>query len=449
MFLPYDRFVFTHRVLEGRTVRLGYRLEGGGQGLDLEEKLQLPLTTQQAQQAHDDVDAALIGLHLIGGISYWKTCCPMNIQIENAALSPWDATFWNEIYTQGLGEFYYRNKINPQGRVAFPQQGECSNRKFTPQQADGEALLLVGGGKDSAVSHQVLRQAKQAHQAFYVGNSQQIEPLIAGFQAPRLLVGRRLDPKLFELNAAGALNGHIPISAYYAFVAQLLAVLGGFGSIIASNERSASSANLHAGSLEVNHQWSKGGRFEDLFQQWQRRHLRRIPTYFSLLRPLSELHIARCFSRFSEHFTHFSSCNRNFRQRGRRPADRWCGHCSKCIFVFTMLSPWLEEQALEGIFGGNILADDKNLSILAQLLGLEGHKPFDCVGTPDEVAAALYLCHTQGRYHELPALRMFAERVLPSIADPDQLLETLLTPIDEHHIPDKWESLLREFLDKE
>ncbi len=71
------------------------------------------------------------------------------------------------------------------------------------------------------------------------------------------------------------------------------------------------------------------------------------------------------------------------------------------------------------------------------------------MGTPDEVAAALYLCHTQGRYHELPALRMFAERVLPSIADPDQLLETLLTPIDEHHIPDKWESLLREFLDKE
>lgn len=447
MRLPYDTFVFTHRVLEGCTVRLGYRLEGGGQRLELEETLQLPFAMQRDEDHRGDVDAALTGLHLIGGISYWKICCPMNIQIMNAAISPWDTTFWNEVYTQGLGEFYYRNKINPQDRVAFPQQGKWNNRDFTPQQAEGEALLLVGGGKDSVVSHQILRRAKQAHQVFYVGDSQQIEPLIAGFQAPRLLVGRRLDPILFELNASGALNGHVPVSAYYAFVAQLIAVLGGFGSIIASNERSASSANLHIGPLEVNHQWSKGVRFESLFQQWQRHHLRRIPTYFSVLRPLSELHIASCFSRFPAHFTHFSSCNRNFRQRGRRPADRWCGRCSKCIFVFTMLGPWLEEQDMGRIFGGNFLADDENLSTLAQLLGLEGHKPFDCVGTPDEVAAALYLCHTQGRYHDLPALRMLAERVLPRIIDPDRLVESLLTPVDEHLIPQRWVSLLHEFLE--
>lgn len=112
-----------------------------------------------------------------------------------------------------------------------------------------------------------------------------------------------------------------------------------------------------------------------------------------------------------------------------------------------MLSPWLEEQILGRIFGGNFLADDDNLSTLAQLLGLEGYKPFDCVGTPDEVAAALYLCHIQGRYHDLPALKMFADRVLPRITDPDRLVDSLLTPVGEHHIPRKWVDLLHEFLD--
>jgi hypothetical protein len=261
-----------------------------------------------------------------------------------------------------------------------------------------------------------------------------------------MLVVRYLDPKIFDLNASGALNGHIPVSAYYAFAAQFVAIMDGFGAVIASNERSASSANLQADDLEVNHQWSKGIHFEALFQEWQKRHLRCIPAYFSMLRPLSEMQIAQACSRYTAHFPHFSSCNRNFRQHGSKSSDRWCGHCSKCLFVYCMLVPWLSDAELSRIFTDNFLALEENLPTLAELLGLQGHKPFDCVGTPEEVAAALWMCYSQGRYRDLPTMRLFAERVLPGLADPERLVKVMLTPGDEHLIPPSWSNVLFDFL---
>lgn len=446
--LPFDSFVFTHRALEQRTLRLGYQLKGRGQRLDIEEKLFIPFAPSLDEVDAADLDAALTGLHLIGGISYWKTCCPAQILIERNELSAWDAAFWNEVYTQGLGEFFFRNQLDPENKVSFPPGRPATNTPSASREAEGAALVLVGGGKDSIVSHEILRQAAQTHCLFYVGEPTHIESLIAPIDAPRLMVERRLDPKLFDLNSAGALNGHIPVSAYYAFAAQLIAVLGGFGAIIASNERSASQGNLIAGEFEVNHQWSKGVRFEELFQRWQRYHLRCRPTYFSLLRPLSELRIAREFAKYPEHFAHFTSCNLNFRQRAERPSQRWCGRCSKCLFVFAMLAPWLKQQTLKPIFGANLFARDENQSVIAQLLGIEGHKPFDCVGSPEEMAAALWLCYAQGRYRDTSAGRVFIEHILPELHDPEQLVNKLLAPADEHRLPPAWLNLVHTYLAK-
>ncbi len=412
--LPFDTLMFTHRAIEQRTVRLGYELKGRNERLALEEQLTLPFDPDFDRLDSADLEAALTGLHLIAGISYWKTCCPPQIFLENTVLSPWEASFWNEVYTQGLGEFFFRNRLDPNDQVHFPADDSIVPASHG-QEASGPALVLVGGGKDSIVSHEILRQATQPHTLFYVGNSRHIDPLIATLDAPRLIFRRRLDPKLFDLNATGAFNGHVPVSAYYAFAAQLVAVLSGFGAIIASNERSASQGNLGIGELEVNHQWSKGSRFEILFQEWQRRYLHCWPAYFSLLRPLSELRIGREFAKYPAHFQHFSSCNQNFRQGTRSLPQRWCGRCSKCLFVFILLAPWIEDSILESIFGGNLLLHAENRRIVMELLGLVGHKPFDCVGSPDEVAAALWLCHTQGRFRETETGRIFMDQVLPGM----------------------------------
>src|SRR4051812_21510689 len=145
MTLPYDTFVFTHRALEGRTVRLGYRLQGGGEAVSFEETFELPLGFEQPKGSPADVAAALSGLHLVLGTSYWKTCCPPRIEIEGPGLSAADAAFWTEVYNSGLGEFYYRNGLSPAGLARFPGEGEGPDVAGAPP--PGAPIVLAGGGE--------------------------------------------------------------------------------------------------------------------------------------------------------------------------------------------------------------------------------------------------------------------------------------------------------------
>ena len=65
------------------------------------------------------------------------------------------------------------------------------------------------------------------------------------------------------------------------------------------------------------------------------------------MRPLSELAVAERFARTSRYDDVFSSCNRNFRILGPKPADRWCGQCPKCHFVFLALAPFMSRLPLD------------------------------------------------------------------------------------------------------
>ncbi len=65
-----------------------------------------------------------------------------------------------------------------------------------------------------------------------------------------------------------------------------------------SNERSASDPNLIWNGHEVNHQWSKGVAAEGLLRAAVTAHAGLTEPYFSLLRSLSELHIAQLFARY-------------------------------------------------------------------------------------------------------------------------------------------------------
>jgi hypothetical protein len=465
--LPFDTFVFTGRRLEGRTARLGYRLVGGGQARSFEESFELPAGVEETAADPADVAAALGGLHLIAGVSYWKTCCPARIELEGEGLTAEDAAFWTEVYNRGLGEMYYRNGLDPAGsaRFAGAEEGAADRARGSvgvvravsdaargaagAEQAAGPPLVLAGGGKDSVVAWEIARAAADTLgepvplSLVPAGRDWRLAPDLGG---RGLRVVRRLDPGLFELNAAGAYNGHVPFSAILAFASQLVAVLGGFGAVVAANERSASAGNLTAGGVEVNHQWSKGLRFEELFQAWQRRHLRRVPAYFSLLRPLGELRIAQAFAGYPRWFGAVTSCNGNFRLRGEAPA-RWCGKCAKCVFAAAVLTPWLDAEGIAAVFGTSPLADAGTLPVLRQLLGIEDTKPWDCVGTPGEVAAALWLSARRHGGSDLPALRWFEEAVAGgAVAVSQEQVAGELAPSPVHHLPPRWQDALAHFL---
>ena len=69
-----------------------------------------------------------------------------------------------------------------------------------------------------------------------------------------------------------------------------------FSDAVLSNERSANAGNTEKDGRIVNHQWSKSLEFEKAFQQLTAPVIKDF-RYFSLLRPLSELAIAKLFSR--------------------------------------------------------------------------------------------------------------------------------------------------------
>ena len=248
----------------------------------------------------------------------------------------------------------------------------------------------------------------------------------AGFGVDDTLVIRRtLDPLMLKLNSQGALNGHTPFSALLAFYSLLASQLSGIPSIALSNENSANESTV-AGTT-VNHQYSKSVEFERDFRQYVAAWLGDY-NYFSMLRPLCELQIALLFARTERYFDIFRSCNVGSKQ------DIWCGHCAKCLFAYIILSPFIAPDRLAAIFGRNLLDDGSMLPLLQELAGCTEAKPFECVGTVEEVRAALAL--TRHRWYAatpLPAL-LTTDIPLPSPAAAATLLTTFAS---DHFLDDK------------
>ena len=67
------------------------------------------------------LDRAARLLHLVAGISYYKAAVPPCIEIDGPLPSPETARFLGRLYTQGLGEFAWRNRLPGIGRgIVFP-----------------------------------------------------------------------------------------------------------------------------------------------------------------------------------------------------------------------------------------------------------------------------------------------------------------------------------------
>lgn len=353
--------------------------------------------------------AIVFSLGLAEAVSYWKCACPPRFVLRCGDLDGGSMLWWKRLWFGGLGEFFYRNGID----TDFDEFVCFDNASgFPAPRAGGEAfassginLIPVGGGKDSAVTLELLRSLRERNLCFTLNDqdARTQTAAVAGYPPRRILkTYRAIDPDLLQRNAEGYLNGHTPFSSVVAFLAYYCAYITGANNIVLSNESSASEANTADG--DVNHQYSKSYGFEQGFRDYTRRFGAPI-EYFSLLRGFSELQIAAYFAALPRYHAVFRSCNAGSKQ------NIWCRKCAKCLFVYIILSPFLEPEALAGIFGGDLFEDETLLGLLDRLAGLEGEKPFECVGTAAEAVTALAM--TADRYRRKgrplpPLLRHFA-----------------------------------------
>ena len=352
------------------------------------ETLRFPTDGIDTGMAGSSAFAALLELTAaVLGVSYFKLLAPFEIDASALSLSGSQRAFLIDVYENGLGEFYARNNLKRFGRLTFTAGPE---RDIVPVALPDRSLVLIGGGKDSLVSVQLLERAELSKSLFAVNPKGPILSTSARSGFPLLSVERTLDPEMIRLGQQpGYYNGHVPSTAINSMIAALASLLYGFSKIILSNERSASEGNVEFDGRLANHQYSKSLEFERAIANTLTSATGGALQYFSLLRPYSEARIAGLFSRSTRYDDVFSSCNRNFRLSGH-DGTLWCGECPKCHFVFLILAPHMSRERLIGIFGQDVLDNPANIPAFRELTGLVGHKPWECVGEILEAAACLW-----------------------------------------------------------
>ena len=400
----YDKFDY---LLENNSLVVKFYYSAG------DHKFAHKLSITNIEKLPGQIDKYIFNVGLSILPSYWKLFCSPTINIQAGTfpatpkLGGSSEGWWQKLFIKGMGEYFYKNQIifteenflsiknkheeflqtgaqgvPPEGKVAEHPQLQNSSTN------SNKTLVPVGGGKDSIVTLELLKSHYDVT-AFVINPVPLISEVIKKAGVPSITVENIFDPELFELNRTGYLNGHVPVSAFYAFTAVLTAYLHNISYVAFSNERSSGEGNTNYLGQEINHQYSKTLEFETDLNIY----LRNITNikYFSFLRPIYELQITKIFSQYPQYFDIFSSCNQNFKQN--RPATPkpagagegwWCQNCPKCVSTALMLACFLGEPKVAQIMG----TFPNNPEILNQLTGVSPVKPFECVLTRAEAIAA-------------------------------------------------------------
>ena len=343
----------------------------------------------------DEMEGLVFNIGLIELISYWKATCSPEIVIHNYTLDNIQQDWWKKLYYKGLGEFFYQNNIvcgfDDFVHFSFAKDTKLyAELKFKEIEPSDKVIVPIGGGKDSVVTLEALRNKNGIVPFIINPRGATLDcARVAGFDTLNdiVVLEREIDANLLTCNKQGFLNGHTPFSAMLAFYTLLVSYGTNIRAIALSNEASANEPTVLG--TEVNHQYSKSLEFEKDFQQYVQHYAGHCAHYYSFLREFSELQIAEKFARYPQYFPVFRSCNVGSKE------NKWCCNCPKCLFAYIILAPFIDKSTRVQIFGEDLLNKSEMKHFFNQLTGKEETKPFECVGTVEEVIQALKMLDNQ------------------------------------------------------
>ena len=440
----YKEFIYHEYKIEetNEKVKVTYHFEIPGLS-EFHPYWEFPKVKEKEEyQENKNFQNMVFSLGMVELVSYWKITCAPKVRILAGGLNSKQIEWWKELYFHGLGEFYYTNgiEVSQDNFMEIVSEGETFSELPKDAKDLKGCLVPIGGGKDSAVTLSLLKEEKDSNYCYIINpRGATLHTVTAGgYGSDKVIAAKRtLDKNMIELNKQGFLNGHTPFSAIVAFSATIAAYMNGLKYIVLSNESSANESTVEGST--VNHQYSKSFKFECDFHNYEKEYINSGTYYFSMLRPLSEFQIAKEFAKNTEYHDIFRSCNVGSKE------DIWCGHCPKCLFVFFILSPFMEQKRLQEIFGADMLNDMTMLETMKQLIGLAKEKPFECVGSRDEINTAI--CMTIEKLEKsgetLPKLLEYykTEGLYEKNKDGEQ---TYMEFYDkEHLLPEKFDEILK------
>lgn len=372
-------------------------------------------------------------LSICAGTSYYKIAASERIEVE-FEITGSQHELLKGLYDEGLREFAFQNTL-PIPRK-FEVQYKLAESEQKQSSVDlGNQVLPLGGGKDSAVTAMLFPQAH----IFSINPSKPMFDVVKVVGKKLYSVNRKIDPQVFKLNEAGALNGHVPVTAIVSVVACIVAKILGGGDVLMSNERSASESTrqmiVEGQVLEINHQYSKSFEAEKLIFEAVKKDV----GYYSVLRPLSELAIAKILSTNLELTRNILSCNNAFKVYKERKT-RWCGDCPKCFFTFLILATFLTPNDLIDVFGKNLLADADNYFAFEELID-STKKPFECVGEVNECKAAVLKLASSTEWEELELIQRLAKNI-----EGEFVVSEYFETSSEHNLPEQYFEIIKKAL---
>lgn len=383
--------------------------------------------------------ALLDMLAVVAAASYVKASGESVIDATGLRLSESAARMAAAALDDGMAEFAHTNDIDrrPVFEIAM---GRHHGTPATPTMAKPQPsslLIPIGGGKDSAVVTTALTGLSPT--LLSIGHNRFAERIAGELGLTIKTVTRGIDPALLAANAAGAPNGHVPVTAINSLIALVFADLHGHDAVVMANEHSSSEPTRIANGRPINHQYSKSARFEDLLRHAVADAGSPI-AYFSALRDRDDEAIARVFARHCTRLhPHFMSCNQAMLRDPERRSDRWCNRCAKCRSVFLSLAPHLEPAGLVTIFGHDLLDDESQIPGFGELID-PGNKPFECVS---DIRSANIAMRT---LRDSPAWR--DHRVVRAVDTNEPLVATPRPTMAAHHVPPALHSLLDGFFSR-
>lgn len=386
----------------------------------------------------DSLDNLIFNLGLSEIPSYWKSTCSSKILIKAGNLDSNQIKWWTKLFIKGMGQYYFENSINFTVNDFLTIISDYPNDKSEKlaRVESSKVLIPVGGGKDSSVTLDIIKRVKDVS-AFILNENEASNKIISITEANLIRVDRYIDPVLLELNKTGYLNGHTPITAVLSFLTVLVSYLFDFKYIAFSNESSSNEGNISYLGLDINHQYSKTLEFENDFRDYNKTYLSDI-NYFSFLRPLNELQISKVFSELETYHNLFLSCN-----IGKKD-NKWCNNCPKCLSTFILLYGFLGPEKTVSIFGTN-LYDNKDLTtLLISLIEESKVKPFECVGTRNDIKAGLFLS-LQKHKEDLPYLLQLSRDILGSEIN-NEFVHKMLKSWSENNLDSNFEDMLRKYI---
>lgn len=384
----------------------------------------------------------IFNLGMVEVVSYLKATCSPTLVVKCGSLSSEQIAWYKKLYINGLGEFFYRNNIveamNIDTFLDIKVENK-NNEKIELTQSLHGNLVPVGGGKDSSLSLEVLKDMDNMCYIVNPRGASRDSAIIGGYENKIYAPKRTLDSRLLELNKQGFLNGHTPFSAILAFSSYASAILLGRKHIVLSNEASANEANVSG--TNINHQYSKSIEFENDFREYVDKFIcENGPNYFSLLRPLTEWQIVRAFTKTDKYLEVFKSCNVGSKQ------DIWCENCPKCLYVYIMVKAFLSDEYMDRIFKTDMLDNESLRDIFNGLVYPDYDKPFECVGTKDEINLSLNMIVAKYNREKKP-LPALLKDFKPNLYNLELVMaEEAFKWNSENNLPEKFEKALREYI---